>query len=139
MTNKIFSFFSGAGFLDLGFESEGFEVAFVNEYHAPFLDAYQYARTKLNIGPPKYGYHFGSITDLLTPEPNKKLSEYVADSRKDGSFVGFNGGPPCPDFSIAGKNRGKDGFVVELGQLNILLTSAICFVSIQTCFWNYNA
>lgn len=61
MSNKIFSFFSGGGFLDLGFESEGFEVMFVNEYHAPFLDAYQYARTKLDIEPPKYGYHFGSI------------------------------------------------------------------------------
>jgi len=27
----IFSFFSGSGFLDLGFENEGYEVAFVNE------------------------------------------------------------------------------------------------------------
>lgn len=109
MANKIFSFFSGAGFLDLGFESTGFQVEFVNEYHAPFLDAYQYARTKLGIEPPKYGYHFGSITDLLALESNRLLSEYVADSRKDGSLVGFIGGPPCPDFSIAGKNRGKDG------------------------------
>jgi DNA (cytosine-5)-methyltransferase 1 len=29
---SLFSFFSGAGFLDLGFESDGFPIAFVNEY-----------------------------------------------------------------------------------------------------------
>ena len=28
---KIFSFFSGAGFLDLGFEREKFEIVFVKE------------------------------------------------------------------------------------------------------------
>lgn len=109
MRHKLFSFFSGVGFLDLGFEVEDFEVCFVNEYHAPFLDAYQFSRQQLELKPPKYGYHFGSITDLLSPEPNRKLKEYVADSRKDGSLVGFIGGPPCPDFSVGGKNRGRDG------------------------------
>ena len=37
----IFSFFSGAGFLDLGFEKSNFEIAYVNEYHLPFLEAYK--------------------------------------------------------------------------------------------------
>ena len=32
----IFSFFSGAGFLDLGFEKAGFEIGYVNEIHKPF-------------------------------------------------------------------------------------------------------
>lgn len=116
MTYKIFSFFSGAGFLDLGFEQEGFEVSFVNEYHAPFLDAYQYARAKLGIRAPRYGYHLGSISDLLTEAPNRKLTEYIEDGRKDGSLIGFIGGPPCPDFSVAGKNRGKEGLNGKLTQ-----------------------
>ena len=31
---NIFSFFSGAGFLDLGFELEGhYNIVFVNEFH----------------------------------------------------------------------------------------------------------
>ena len=30
-------------------------------------------------------------------------------------MVGFIGGPPCPDFSVGGKNRGKDG---ENGKLS---------------------
>ena len=29
---KIFSFFSGSGFLDLGFETNGFDIEFVNEF-----------------------------------------------------------------------------------------------------------
>ena len=41
---KIFSFFSGCGFLDLGFEKNGYEIVLVNEFFKPFLDAYKYAR-----------------------------------------------------------------------------------------------
>lgn len=38
----IFSFFAGAGFLDLGFERSGFyETLFVNEIHEPFLNIYK--------------------------------------------------------------------------------------------------
>ena len=34
---NIFSFFSGAGFLDLGFELQGnYDILFVNEYHKSF-------------------------------------------------------------------------------------------------------
>jgi DNA (cytosine-5)-methyltransferase 1 len=44
----IFSFFSGAGFLDLGFENAGFEIGYVNEIHPPFLAAYKYARLKMD-------------------------------------------------------------------------------------------
>jgi hypothetical protein len=39
--NKIFSFFSGSGFLDLGFEKQGLDVVFVNENNQSFLDAYK--------------------------------------------------------------------------------------------------
>ena len=41
---KIFSFFSGSGFLDLGFETNGFDIEFVNEFHPAFMKAYQYSR-----------------------------------------------------------------------------------------------
>lgn len=52
---KIFSFFSGSGFLDLGFEMNGFEVDLVNEYHAPFMEAYQYSRQCMGLRKPRYG------------------------------------------------------------------------------------
>ncbi|MCB0453716.1 MAG: DNA cytosine methyltransferase, partial [Aequorivita sp.] len=44
----IFSFFAGAGFLDLGFETtQGFETVFVNEYHKPFMEVYKASRKGL--------------------------------------------------------------------------------------------
>jgi DNA (cytosine-5)-methyltransferase 1 len=106
----IFTFFSGLGFLDLGFEKQGFEVVHVNEFHGPFLDAYKHARGRMGIPEPRYGYHGGSIEDYLK---DKKLSVVLRQnmklSRKEGQTVGFIGGPPCPDFSIAGKQRGSSG------------------------------
>lgn len=105
---KIFSFFSGSGFLDLGFENNGFDVVFVNEYHKAFMDAYQHARGKMNIAHPQYGYYNCDINCFLEDD-RQLLSEHMKDAAKDGSLLGFIGGPPCPDFSIAGKNKGRDG------------------------------
>lgn len=119
----IFSFFSGAGFLDLGFESSGFRVAHVNEYYKPFLEAYHYARQHLDIARPEYGYHGKSATDFLEGEKKKHLTEIVEDARKSSSLVGFIGGPPCPDFSIGGKNKGRDG---DNGKLSATYIEIIC-------------
>ncbi|MFT4203725.1 MAG: DNA cytosine methyltransferase [Chitinophagaceae bacterium] len=53
----IFSFFAGAGFLDLGFEAiQGFETLFVNEYHEPFMEVYKSSRKGLKIKEPIYGH-----------------------------------------------------------------------------------
>ena len=109
MSHKIFSFFSGAGFLDLGFEHEGYQVVYVNESHAPFLEAYKYSRAKLSIEQPEYGYYPSSITQLLEHKLSSHLREIIDDAKVGGSLVGFIGGPPCPDFSIGGKNRGRHG------------------------------
>lgn len=107
---KIFSFFSGSGFLDLGFETNGFDVAFVNEFDPEFMRAYQYARQNMGIEPPEYGYYTGDVNVFLTDtEKRDELSRNMEAVRTQGELVGFIGGPPCPDFSIAGKNRGRDG------------------------------
>jgi len=60
----------------------------------------------------------------------KTLNGWVADARSDGSLVGFIGGPPCPDFSVAGKQKGKDG---ENGKLSLSYINLI--VSIQPDFF----
>ncbi len=73
----IFSFFSGAGFLDLGFEDENFEVVFVNQYFAPFLDAYRYSRNRMGYALPKYGYHPGSVADLLEGQNMDALAQHM--------------------------------------------------------------
>ena len=117
----IFSFFSGSGFLDLGFERSGFDVRFVNEFHKPFLDAYRYSRKVMELPEPKYGHFLGSIEDFVTGSRAQELSEFVEDS-KANSLVGFIGGPPCPDFSVAGKNKGAEG---ENGKLSRVYIDSI--------------
>lgn len=117
----IFSFFSGSGFLDLGFELSNFDVRFVNEFHAPFLKAYEYSRKVMKLPEPKYGHFLGSIEEFVTGERSKELFSLVEDAKND-SLVGFIGGPPCPDFSIAGKNKGSEG---ENGKLSRVYIDAI--------------
>ncbi|MEL0658976.1 DNA cytosine methyltransferase [Psychromonas arctica] len=117
----IFSFFSGSGFLDLGFELSGFDVRFVNEFHKPFLEAYKYSRKVMGLPDPKYGHFLGSIEDFVTGEKAGELQDLVEKAKAD-SLVGFIGGPPCPDFSIAGKNKGSEG---ENGKLSRVYIDAI--------------
>ncbi len=113
MQLNVFSFFSGAGFLDLGFENSGFNIVFVNEYDKAFLDAYKYSRAKMQIYAPKYGYYCGDINKLQYGNAKENFSKIVSDEKRNG-LVGFIGGPPCPDFSVAGKNCGIKG---EKGKL----------------------
>lgn len=120
---NIFSFFSGAGFLDLGFELSGhFNVVYVNEFHKAFNDVYQYARSKMGIEQPKYGHHVEDITRIIGSPELDELKSQVAES-KTTTLTGIIGGPPCPDFSVAGHNRGKEG---ENGKLSGTYVSLIC-------------
>jgi len=118
---KIFSFFSGCGFLDLGFETNGYDIEFVNEFFSPFLEAYKYSRQKMKIRLPKYGYCNTDINEYLS-DRKTELAYYIDDARKDGSLVGFIGGPPCPDFSVAGKNKGRHG---DNGKLSLSYVNLI--------------
>jgi len=82
---KIVSLFSGAGGLDLGFEREGFEVIWANEYDRSIWSTYQY-----NF--PTTILDRRSITDVRAEE--------IPDAD------GFIGGPPCQSWSEAGAGRG---------------------------------
>ncbi len=120
----IFSFFSGAGFLDLGFETtEGFNVLFANEYHAPFMDVYRSARRGMGIDLPIYGHDETDIAHLLISKDFKRLSDQIVEARTRHKLIGFIGGPPCPDFSVGGKNKGHKG---ENGRLSSTYVDLIC-------------
>ncbi|MBC5797629.1 DNA cytosine methyltransferase [Sphaerospermopsis sp. LEGE 00249] len=122
----IFSFFSGSGFLDLGFENTGYKIAYVNEIFPPFMSAYRYSREMLKLPQPEYGYHEGEEADvskLTQGNAAQKLNELVKDSRKSNNIIGFIGGPPCPDFSIGGKNKGHLG---DNGKLSESYIELIC-------------
>lgn len=120
---NLFSFFAGAGFLDLGFETTGhYNVVYVNEYHEPFNKIYKYSREKMGIAPPIYGHHIIDISSLLE-EPQLSEMRKLVERAKQDNLTGFIGGPPCPDFSVAGKNRGRDG---ENGKLSGSYVDLIC-------------
>lgn len=93
MKPKIFSFFAGSGFLDLGFESEDFSVAYVNEFNPAFVEAYKHSRLKLDCESPRYGYHVASITDYRKPELDRALRARLREARNQDCLVGFVGGP----------------------------------------------
>lgn len=105
---SIFSFFSGCGILDLGFEKSHYNVVFVNEFSSSFLSAYQYSREQMGIVSPKYGYANTDVNVFIN-ERKDELAHYVSAERAMGNLVGFIGGPPCPDFSVGGKNKGREG------------------------------
>ncbi|MBP5421264.1 MAG: DNA cytosine methyltransferase [Paludibacteraceae bacterium] len=117
---SVFSFFSGAGFLDLGFEKAGFTIVSVNEFSPAFLNAYRYARSRMGIQEPKYGYS-KDINEFLSTR-SSELKHNILNERKNNSIIGFIGGPPCPDFSVAGKQRGKEG---DNGKLSLSYTELI--------------
>jgi DNA (cytosine-5)-methyltransferase 1 len=115
MKPQVFSFFSGAGFLDLGFETNGFEIAAANEIHEPFANAYRSSRSGMKIDLPSYGLNVDTIESYFEARKLKSLKGQLKEVRRAGQLTGFVGGPPCPDFSVAGKNAGRDG---ENGRLS---------------------
>ena len=120
---NIFSFFSGAGFLDLGFEmTPDYRIVYVSEFHEPFNHIYKFSRKNMGIPEPEYGHHVEDVTTLLEKGNLKRLKDLVRKSKQD-SLTGFIGGPPCPDFSVAGKNKGKDG---DNGKLSGTYIDLIC-------------
>lgn len=118
---KIFSFFSGSGFLDLGFELAGYSIELVNEFSPAFIGAYKYSREIMGLKKPRHGYSNIDINEYLDIR-STELREQIKDSRSDGSMIGFIGGPPCPDFSIAGKQKGRHG---DNGKLSLSYVNLI--------------
>jgi DNA (cytosine-5)-methyltransferase 1 len=105
----VYSFFSGIGLLDLGFENAGFNIEFVSDIKRAFLHGYQYARKCMKLSAPMYGYWNASIDEALDNRLENSLKNALCDSKSRNQRVFFVGGPPCPDFSVGGKNHGKNG------------------------------
>ena len=84
---KIVSLFSGTGGLDRGFENEGFEVVWANEYDKSIWSTFEnnFPKTVLDRR---------SIVDI--------------DPKDAPECDGIIGGPPCQSWSEAGAARGID-------------------------------
>lgn len=90
MKLKIFSFFSGSGFLDLGFELNGFSIELVNEFSSAFMNAYKYSRKQMGLAVPKYGYSNIDVNEYLNQRANE-LRDYVADAKKITAWLDLLG------------------------------------------------
>jgi DNA (cytosine-5)-methyltransferase 1 len=103
----ILSFFSGGGFLDLGFESNGFDIIWSNEINPDFIYLRNYAYNKWlhSIGANKESF-------ITSSESIENLTSYTIQRQawhKKPSIFGIVGGPPCQDFSRSGTNYGFNG------------------------------
>jgi DNA (cytosine-5)-methyltransferase 1 len=119
----ILSFFTGGGFLDLGFEEAGFETVWSNEFNPAIADMYDHAMTALRWSndPQAAIARISSRESIADLKPEQVLRD--AFSGKPPKVFGVIGGPPCPDFSVGGKNRGHEG---DHGKLSQCYIDMIC-------------
>ncbi len=106
----MLSFFTGAGFLDLGFEDAGFTSVWHNEYSEDFRRGFAFGTRSMGKGRGREIENPDSIVDV---GPDRIIRE--AFEMHVPPIFGMIGGPPCPDFSSGGKNKGHEG---ENGRLS---------------------
>ena len=99
----IFSFFSGSGFLDLGFEKSGFVVDSVNEYSPAFTQAYRHDRKVMGIAEPRFGYT-RDINVFLTKGDGKQLRKDMKTYRAKAGLWASSAGRRAPIFPLP-RNR----------------------------------
>ncbi len=119
----ILSFFTGGGFLDLGFEEVGFKTVWYNEFDADFADMFEFAMSGLRRSrDPKSKKVTVSSRSSIT-ELRPKIVQFDAFGGPSPECFGIIGGPPCPDFSSGGKHRGHEG---DRGKLSQTYIDLIC-------------
>ena len=123
MHNKIpiLSFYSGGGFLDMGFEQAGFETVWSNEVDPVFAKLHSAGitswRKSRGNGVKAEIFNTKSITDISSEEI---LSEAFPDGKPEN--FGMIGGPPCQDFSMNGSLK---GFAGDRGKLTVIYLDKI--------------
>jgi DNA (cytosine-5)-methyltransferase 1 len=119
----ILSFFTGGGFLDLGFEEAGFETVWCNEFNPDFADMFEYGMWALrkSTNPRAPVVTVNSRASIVDLRPGQVLFD-AFDGPAPLRF-GVIGGPPCPDFSNGGKHRGHEG---DHGKLSKSYINMVC-------------
>jgi len=122
----VLSFFTGGGFLDLGFELSGFEVAWTNEVNSIFADMYEYGVTlwRKSVYPVSRNAKISDKRSITMITSKNILDSAFLGERPP--FFGIIGGPPCPDFSQGGKNLGGGG---DKGHLSKIFVDRICEIN----------
>ena len=105
---KVLDLFAGCGGFTLGFQQADFEVVAAYDNWQPALDVY-----KANFQHPIFNVDLSEVTDysvFAQWEPNMII-----------------GGPPCQDFSSAGKRNENNGH----GNLTVSFAEIVCHVKPQ--------
>lgn len=128
MTIPIISFFTGGGFLDMGFERCGFKVCWTNEANRIFADMYETAiagwrAAELGVAGTAKVTDYSRIETLSA----EKVLQAAFCAAPPVQF-GIIGGPPCTDFSIGGLHGGSTG---EHGRLTDTFIGLICTIRPQ--------
>lgn len=124
MAFPILSFFTGGGFLDLGFSQAGFRTCWTNENNPAFIAGYNHGMSTWLSSREKGRrvdiaiYNSTSICDL-----SASLVIEEAFSNLVPSLYGVIGGPPCPDFSSGGTHAGGEG---TNGRLTTVFVDMLC-------------
>ncbi len=112
----VLSFFTGGALLDIGFtQNSVFKVIWRNENNPQFVKGVEYAMSVMN-GNGDYKIH--NTVSIAKLDANQIAREAFHNTQIPELF-GIIGGPPCPDFSEGGKNRGKDGDHGKLSQVYV--------------------
>lgn len=123
MQIPLLSFFSGGGFLDIGFEQAGFSVIWTNEIKDAFADMYEAALSgwKASRGELHASVKVTERVSIEGLTPERVIEKAFPEGTPP--IFGVIGGSPCPDFSVSGKNTGVTG---ERGKLTQVFVDMIC-------------
>ncbi|MBV6426343.1 MAG: Modification methylase HaeIII [Haliscomenobacter sp.] len=106
----LLSFFTGGGFLDMGFERTGiFETIWTNECDPVFAKFYEsgfssWLKSSEKDAPVRSITNTNKVQDLTGDQIKREaFGAMIPD------FFGIIGGPPCQDFSSMGKKNGFNG------------------------------
>ncbi|MGO8714403.1 MAG: DNA cytosine methyltransferase [Smithella sp.] len=124
----ILSFFTGGGFLDMGFEKAGFNIVWTNENNVVFTNLYAegYSSWRKSMG--KTDVTISEKASVESLKASEILTKAFEGNKPD--IFGIIGGPPCPDFSTGGKHNGSEG---DRGRLTKTFVDLLC--KIQPAFF----
>lgn len=124
MAIPILSFFTGGGFLDLGFKQAGFSICWTNENNPAYIRGYGHGMSSWlsSLGKQRReSIKISNISSICDLSARKVLTEAFSGQRP--RTFGVIGGPPCPDFSTGGTHAGGNG---SNGKLTSVFVDMLC-------------
>ena len=125
MKIPLLSFFTGGGFLDLGFEQAGFDIKWTNEFNPEFAKIYASGVTswRQSLDSKASSAETSNTDSIASLDPGHVLHQAFGGSIPQ--LFGVIGGPPCTDFSAGGLHAGHNGENGKLTAVYVEMVRAI--------------